>query len=246
MQEIPATNSQNMNTTTDLPVKKVWIVRYGEDYDVCEDYTDAYDTLKDKIIDYMPEWDKADRINDEYGCFEIGAYYYDAYEIADCKGIVDEVLGDMIDNAGVCDIDDYGETASSEIWEEVDIIVGMAIEESNGDTHYIKDIDDYNGMNDPTELTDTEGNDWIITVHDDGTLTASRKVEEPQKPETEYYLNIIVIKGGNVKVEELKCLGEDGFNKAIIECVKNGLTMCADIYRTEEVVKAFLLNTKEN
>lgn len=238
MQEIPATNSQNMNTTA--TVKKIWIVRYGEDYDVCEDYTNAYDTLKDKIIDYMSEWDKADRINDEYGCFEIGAYYYDAYEIADCKGIVDEVLGDMIDNAGVCDIDDYGETASSEIWEEVDIIVGMAIEESNGDIHYIKDIDDYNGMNDPTELTSADGIDWIINVHDDGSLTASRK------PTTEYYLNIIVIKGGNVQIEEMKCLGEAGFNTAIVECVKNGLTMCADIYRDEKVVKAFLLNTKEN
>lgn len=241
MQEIPATNSQNMNTTaTDLPVKKVWIVRYGDDYDVCEDFTDAYDTLKDKIIDYMPEWTKADYINHEYGSIEIGSYEYDAYEIADNMNIVDEVMNDMLENEYISDIDDYGDTASSEYSDDIDIIVGMAIEEPNGDIHYIKDIDDYNGMSDPTELTDTEGNDWIITPHEDGTLTASRK------PTTEYYLNIIVIKGGNVQIEEMKCLGEAGFNTAIVECVKNGLTMCADIYRTEEVVKAFLLNTKEN
>ena len=95
-------------------------------------------------------------------------------------------------------------------------------------------------MSEPTELTSVDGIDWLITVHDDGTLTASRK------PTTEYYLNIIVIKDGNVKIEEMKCLGEAGFNTAIVECVKNGLTMCADIYRDEKVVKAFLLNTKEN
>ena len=228
MQEIPATNSQNMNITTDLPVNKVWIVRYGEGYDVCEDYTDAYDTLKDKIIDYMPEYDKADRINDEYGCFEIGAYYYDAYEIANCKGIVDEVLGDMIDNAGVCDIDDYGETASSEIWEEVDIIVGMAIEESNGDVHYIKDIDDYNGMSDPTELTDTEGNEWTVIVHDDGTLTASRKVEEPKN---QYYIYVIGVKDGFPYQTTCSYDTEDEFTHGLIKLVEQGYTTVGNIGR---------------
>ena len=245
MQETSATNSQNMNTTA--TVKKVWIVRGDCDcYEPCHDFPEAYEILKDWIIDNMPEWDKANNINYEYGSIQIGTYWYDAYEIADDKGIVDEVLGDMIDNAGVCDIDDYGEVARSEIWEEMDIIVGMAIEEPNGDIHYVKDIDDYNGMADPTELTSADGIEWTITPHDDGTLTASMKVEEPQKPETEYYLNIIEIKGGNVQIEEMKCLGEDGFNSAIVECVKNGLTMCADTYRTDEIVKAFLLNTKEN
>ena len=42
---MPATNSQNMNTTTDLPVKKVWIVRYDDDYDV---------TTYRALVGYLP------------------------------------------------------------------------------------------------------------------------------------------------------------------------------------------------
>ena len=243
MQEIPATNSQNMNTTTDLPVKKVWIVRDDENYnswDVHTDFDSAYGALSDKIVNNMPDYMKESYINDEYGNISIGDYTYDAYEIAEDKDIVDEIIRSMIDDEYVTEVEDWGDSTISEYYEEVDIIVGMAIEEPNGDIHYITKIDDNNGMSDPTELTSDDGIDWIITPHEDGTLTASRK------PTTEYYLNIIVIKDGNVKVEELKCLGEDGFNKAIVECVKNGLTMCADTYRTEEVVKAFLLNVKEN
>ena len=240
MQEIPANNEQNMNTTTDLPVKKVWIVRDDCGYDACDDFIHAYSMLKEKVIDTMSDYTKGECINNEYGCIEIGDYTYDAYGIAEDNDIVEDVINDMLDNECIGDIDDWGDIARSEYSDDVDITVGMAIEEPNGDIHYIMDIDDYNGMSDPTELTSADGIDWIITPHEDGTLTASRK------PTTEYYLNIIVIKGGNVKVEELKCLGEAGFNKAIIECVKNGLTMCADIYRDEKVVKAFLLNTKEN
>ena len=239
MQEIPANNEQNMNTTA--TVKKVWIVRDDcDNYNPYHDFTEAYEVLKDEVIDRMPEYMKESYINQEYGSITIGSYDYDAYEIAEEKDIVDEVINDILENEWIADIEDWGDTARSEYYDDIDIIVGMEIEEPNGDIHYIKDIDDYNGMSDPTELTDTEGNDWIITPHEDGTLTASRK------PTTEYYLNIIVIKGGNVQIEEMKCINEAGFNTAIVECVKNGLTMCADIYRTDEIVKAFLLNTKEN
>lgn len=246
MQEIPANNEQNMNTTTDLPVKKVWIVCDPCGYDVCDDFVHAYSMLKEKVIDNMSDYTKAECINNEYGCIEIGDYTYDAYGIAEDNDIVEDVINDMLDNECIGDIDDWGDTTRSEYSDDVDITVGMAIEESNGDIHYIVDIDncnrisDRNDMSEPTELTSVDGIDWLITVHDDGNLTASRK------PTTEYYLNIVVIKGGNVQIEEMKCLGESGFNTAIVECVKNGLTMCADIYRDEKVVKAFLLNTKEN
>ena len=141
---------------------------------------------------------------------------------------MDEVLGDMIDNAGVCDIDDYGETASSEIWEEVDIIVGMAIEESNGDVHYIKDIDDYNGMSDPTELTDTEGNEWTVIVHDDGTLTASRKVEEPKN---QYYIYVIGVKDGFPYQTTCSYDTEDEFTHGLIKLVEQGYTTVGNIGR---------------
>ena len=245
MQEIPATNSQNMNTTA--TVKKVWIVRDDcDNYNPYHDFTEAYEVLKDEVIDRMPEYMKESYINQEYGSITIGSYDYDAYEIAEEKDIVDEVINDILENEWIADIEEWGDIARSEYYDDIDIIVGMEIEEPNGDIHYIKDIDDCNGISDrndmsePIELTSTDGIDWIINVHDDGSLTASRK------PTTEYYLSIIVIEGGNVKVEEMKCLGEAGFNTAIVECVKNGLTMCADIYRDEKVVKAFLLNTKEN
>lgn len=240
MQEIPANNEQNMNTITDLPVKKVWIVRDDCGYDACNDFVHAYSMLKEKVIDAMSDYTKAECINNEYGCIEIGDYTYDAYGIAEDNDIVEYVINDMLDDECIGDIDDWGDIARSEYCDDVDIIVGMAIEEPNGDIHYIMDIGDYDGISDSIELTDAEGNAWIITIHDANTLTASRK------PTTEYYLNIIVIRDGTVKVEEMKCLGESGFNTAIVECVKNGLTMCADIYRDEKVVKAFLLNTKEN
>ena len=241
MQEIPANNEQNMNTTTDLPIKKVWIVRDSDgNWDAYDNQVEAENALTDAIVENASDDSKEYTLNQEYGSISIGSYCYSAYDIAESEGITDEVYRELINDCWMNVINDYGETIENDDSDDFDIIVGMAIEEPNGDIHYIKDIDDYNGMSDPTELTDAEGNDWIITVHDDGTLTASRK------PTTEYYLNIIVIKGGTAKVEELKCLGEDGFNKAIVECVKNGLTMCADTYRTDKVVKAFLLNTKEN
>lgn len=242
MQEIPATNSQNMNTTATVTVKKVWIVRDDDDenWTPFDDQMKAEVALDEMIVECSSDDEKEYRINNEYGSITIGSYCYDAYDIASNEDIVDEVFSEIIEEGWVPYVNDYGETAENEYSDNFHIVVGMAIEEPNGDIHYIKDIDDYNGMSDPTELTDADGNDWIITPHEDGTLTASRK------PTTEYYLNIIVIKGGNVQIEEMKCLGESGFNTAIVECVKNGLTMCADIYRTDEIVKAFLLNTKEN
>ena len=238
MQEIPATNSQNMNTTA--TVESVWILRRDREYDqYYNDMNDALEAMKDYICDYKDSDELEEAINSEYEGVTIGTHYFSAYDIADQNGLANDVMRDILDDEFIPYISDYGEVAESEYSGYFDIIVGMKITDDEG-VHIISDIDDYNGMNDTTELTDTDGIDWIITVHDNGDLTASRK------PTTEYYLNIIVIKDGNAKVEELKCLGEDGFNKAIVECVKNGLTMCADTYRTEKVVKAFLLNVKEN
>ena len=229
MQEIPATNSQNMNTTA--TVKKVWIVRHDENYnswDVHTDFDSAYASLSDKIVNNMPDYMKESYINDEYGNISIGDYTYDAYEIAEDKDIVDEIIRGMIDDEYVTEVEDWGDSTISEYYEEVDIIVGMAIIEPNGDIHYITKIDDNNGMSDPTELTSDDGTEWIITPHDDGTLTASRKVEEPQN---QYYIYVIGVKDGFPYQTTCTYDTEDEFTHGLIHLVEQGYTTVGNIGR---------------
>ena len=228
MQEIPATNSQNMNTTT--TVKKVWIVRDDDDenWTPFDDQMKAEVALDEMIVECSSDDEKEYRINNEYGSITIGSYCYDAYDIANNEGIVDEVFSEIIEGGWVPYVNDYGETAENEYSDNFHIVVGMAIEESNGDVHYIKDIDDYNGMSDPTELTDTEGNEWTVIVHDDGTLTASRKVEEP---ENQYYIYVIGVKDGFPYQTTCSYDTEDEFTHGLIKLVEQGYTTVGNIGR---------------
>ena len=159
---------------------KAWIILNDDkkvvDYGMtCEN---GIKLLHDKIKDTLGRVEKESILDEYLDGYELMYHWYLPSEIASALGKTEDVFNDLLNEDYIDYSYEYGEKTTSEFTDVVTLIVGIVIKDNKG-THYIieEKLDKFNEL-DTIILTDTEGNDWIITDKYDGTVAATKIVKE--------------------------------------------------------------------
>lgn len=148
------------------------VVEYGK---TCEH---GIKLLHDNINITLRRVEKESILDTYLDPYELMDNDYLPSEIASALGNTEDVFNDLLNTDDIDYCYEYGEIAKSEFTDVVTLIVGIVIKDNKG-THYIieEKLDKFNEL-DTIILTDTEGNDWIITDKYDGTVDATKIVKE--------------------------------------------------------------------
>ena len=148
------------------------VVDYGK---TCEH---GIKLLHDKINDTLCRAEKESILDEYLDGYELMYRFYLPSEIASALGKTEDVFNNLLNEDYIDYCYEYGEIATSEFTDVVTLIVGIVIKDNKG-THYIIDekLNKFNEL-DTIILTDTEGNNWIITDKYDGTVDATKIVKE--------------------------------------------------------------------
>lgn len=148
------------------------VVEYGK---TCEH---GIKLLHDNINLTLCRVEKESILDEYLDGYELMYHWYLPSEIASALGKTEDVFNDLLNEDYIDYSYEYGEKTTSEFTDVVTLIVGIVIKDNKG-THYIieEKLDKFNEL-DTIILTDTEGNDWIITDKHDGTIAATKIVKE--------------------------------------------------------------------
>lgn len=162
---------------------KAWIILNDDKkvVDYAMTYEDGIKLLHDKINDTLCGIEKESILDNYLDPYELMYNrYYLPSEITNALGNTEDVFNDLLNEDYVDYCCEYGEIATSEFTDVVTLIVGIVIKDNKAfRTHYIieEKLGKFNEL-DTIILTDTEGNDWIITDKYDGTVAATKIVKE--------------------------------------------------------------------